>query len=147
MWLPMVAAAAVTGCGGPQFRLSGNGPRCPHSPAHHPLPPLPLTRAPAPCSLSILLQALTAADPLPPVQPGALPQLTNFTMMLIKQARPIPLPASWGRPDVLLSLRELYVTATVALPLPANWARGFPGSKRCSCNQTPDPLHHKLQLV
>lgn len=76
-------------------------------------------------SLALIVQAFTAADPLPAVQPGALPRLTELTMEMMAQRQPVPLPASWGSPDVWPSLRELHITSPIALPLPPDWAHGF----------------------
>lgn len=76
-------------------------------------------------SLVLIVQAFTAADPLPAVQPGALPRLTELTMEMMAQRQPVPLPASWGSPGVWPSLRELHVTSPIALPLPPGWAHGF----------------------
>lgn len=74
----------------------------------------------------LFLPTLTAADPLPAIQPGALPQLAQLDMTLIYQQQPVPLPPSWGDPAAWPSLTLLKLVAPLALPLPASWAHGFP---------------------
>lgn len=76
-------------------------------------------------SLVLSAQALMDADPLPAVQPGALPRLVELSITLLGQPQPIPLPPSWGSPSAWPSLRSLKVVAAVAAPLPASWGQGF----------------------
>lgn len=74
----------------------------------------------------LFLPSLTAADPLPAIQPGALTQLAQLDVTLIFQEQPVPLPPSWGDPAAWPSLTLLKLVAPIALPLPASWAHGFP---------------------
>jgi len=69
---------------------------------------------------------LSAAKPLPPVEPGALPRLEQLNLLMEWQDKPVPLPASWGSQGALPELRELVLVTAVQLPLPASWAQGFP---------------------
>lgn len=89
-------------------------------------PPGCCSLAPVPCSLVLYLPAFTAADPLPALQPGALPQLTELEITLIYQPQPVQLPPSWGDPAAWPSLKLLKLVTAVVLPLPADWAHGFP---------------------
>ncbi len=93
---------------------------------------------PCPCSLALLFPAFTAANPLPPVQHGAVPQLVDFSIILIGQTWPIPLPASWGLPGIWPSLRFLQLTAAIALPLPSEWAHGFPALEKLFLDSNTD---------
>lgn len=68
---------------------------------------------------------LLAPQPLPPIQPGALPRLKQFNLRLDWQERPLSLPPSWGTPEAWPLLQELVLVMPVQLPLPAGWGRGF----------------------
>ena len=80
-----------------------------------------------------------AAEPLPPVQPGAVPKLVDLTIFVIGQIRPILLPPSWGLPGIWPSLRELHVQAAIAMPLPASWAHGFAALETLFLNSNTKP--------
>jgi hypothetical protein len=77
-------------------------------------------------SLVLYLPAFTAPDPLPALQPGALPRLVQLDLVLNTQEHPVQLPPSWGDPTVWPSLQVLKLNTAIVLPLPASWAHGFP---------------------
>ena len=79
-----------------------------------------------PCSMEMSVIGFTTPDPLPGVEPGALPLLQLLTLQLNYPQQPLRLPRSWGQPGAPPNLRSLKIVGPVALPLPVSWARGFP---------------------
>lgn len=75
-----------------------------------------------PCRLWLAFASLD--QPLPDIQPGALPCLVN--LRLVVERALTTLPASWGTgPDVLPALRMLTIDLPSEGHLPAAWAGGF----------------------
>ena len=88
-------------------------------------------------SCRLRLTATTLANPLPEIQPGALPRLEELHIEFNELRS--TLPASWGSsPDVLPSLQQLSLVAQVEGELPREWAGGFKRLANMAIVRMPD---------